>query len=199
MIVILDRQHYGKPGRDDLGAGVDLDGDGVIEREEREAVMTLTYIESAKKLLEADGHTVFVLDSGWYSERHEKAVEIAKAHPDDMCAYVACHLNAGGGDYSVCLYDHRSGGGRKLALSIAASLSDELTAVRRHLTKAASPDLWNNAYNTVRGIYNGPGNLSGICFEPVFMDRAEHHEYLSHDGLTLIGQALADGCATWGA
>lgn len=199
MVVILDRQHFGKPGRDDLGAGVDLNDDGVIEREEREAVLTLGYIEAAKEMLEADNHKVFILDSGWYGDRHERAVELAKAYPDDMVAYIACHLNAGGGDYSVCLYDHRSGGGRKLALSVAASLADQLPGVRRHLTKAASPDLWNNAYHTVKGIYAGPGNLSGICFEPVFMDRAEHHSYLTPDGLTLIGQALAEGCMAWGA
>jgi hypothetical protein len=199
MVVILDRQHFGKPGRDDLGAGVDLNDDGVIEREEREAVMTLVYIEAAKQKLEADGHKVIIIDSGWYADRHEEAVGIAHAHPDDMCAYIACHLNAGGGDYSVCLYDHRSGGGRKLALSVAAEMTDQITGVRRHLTKACSPDLWNNAYHTVKGIYAGPGNLSGICFEPVFMDRAEHHQYLTHDGLALIGQTLAEGCMAWGA
>jgi len=198
MVVILDRQHYGKPNRNDLGAGVDLDGSGTIDNDEREANLTPLYIEAAKQLLEADNHTVFILDSGWYADRHEKAIEIARAHPDDMCAYIACHLNAGKGDYSVSLYDHRSGGGRKLALSIAASLSDQLTGVERHLTKAASPDLWNNAYNTIKGIYAGPGNLSGVCFEPVFMDTEEHQQYLTHDGLTLIGQCLAEGCMAWG-
>jgi hypothetical protein len=198
MVVILDRQHYGKPNRNDLGAGVDLDGSGTIDNDEREANLTPLYIEAAKQLLEADNHTVFILDSGWYADRHEKAIEIARAHPDDMCAYIACHLNAGKGDYSVSLYDHRSGGGRRLSLSVAAALSDQLTGVERHLTKAASPDLWNNAYNTIKGIYAGPGNLSGVCFEPVFMDTEEHQQYLTHDGLALIGQCLAEGCMAWG-
>ena len=198
MVVILDRQHYGKPNRNDLGAGVDLDGSGVIDSDEREANLTLIYIEAAKALLEADNHTVIILDSGWYADRHERAIEIARAYPDDMCAYIACHLNAGKGDYSVSLYDHRSGGGRRLALSVAAALSDQLTDVERHLTKAASPDLWNNAYNTIKGIYAGPGNLSGVCFEPVFMDTEEHQRYLTTEGLTLIGQCLAEGCMSWG-
>ena len=35
MVIILDRQHYGKPGQNDLGAGADLDGDGRHRRIER--------------------------------------------------------------------------------------------------------------------------------------------------------------------
>ena len=58
MVLILDRQHYGKPGRDDLGAGVDLNDDGIVERNEREANLTLIYIEAAKRFAEAEGHTV---------------------------------------------------------------------------------------------------------------------------------------------
>ena len=135
MVLILDRQHYGKPGQNDLGAGADLDGDNVVAIDEREANLTLIYIEAAKELAESEGHTVYVIDSGWYSSRHERAIEIARAHPDDMCAYIACHLNAGGGDYSVCLYDHRSGGGRKLSTSVSALLSDQLPDVNRHLTR----------------------------------------------------------------
>jgi len=199
VIVILDRQHYGKPGKNDLGAGADLDGDGKVQDDEREANLTLVYIEAAKQMLEADGHTVHILDSGWYSSRHEQAAGIALANPDDKCAYIACHLNAGGGDYSVALYDHRSTGGHKLALSIAAAMASDITAVGRHLVKASSPDEWRNAYNTIKGVYSGPSNLSGVCFEPVFMDTEEHQKYLTHDGLTLIGQVLAEGCAAWGA
>lgn len=198
MVLILDRQHYGKPGRDDLGAGVDLNDDGIVERNEREANLTLIYIEAAKRFAEAEGHTVYVIDSDWYSVRHEKAIQIAEAHPDDMCAYIACHLNAGGGNYSVCLYDHRSGGGRRLAADVSATLSTQLPEVSRHLTKSASPDLWNNAYHTISGVYSGPGNLSGMCFEPVFMDTEAHQSLLNESGLTLIGTLLAEGCILWG-
>jgi hypothetical protein len=38
-----------------------------------------------------------------------------------------------------------------------------------------------------------------MCFEPVFMDTDEHQRLLSHDGLALIGQLLAEGCIAWGA
>ena len=41
MVLILDRQHYGKPGQNDLGAGADLDGDNVVAIDERVANLTL--------------------------------------------------------------------------------------------------------------------------------------------------------------
>tara|TARA_R110000796_G_scaffold252590_1_gene388284 strand:+ start:1802 stop:2401 length:600 start_codon:yes stop_codon:yes gene_type:complete len=198
MVLILDRQHYGKPGQNDLGAGADLDGDGKVELDEREANLTLLYINAAKEMAEAEGHTVYVLDSGWYSDRHEQAIGIAMSHPDDMCAYIACHLNAGGGDYSLALFDYRSHGGENLATAVAAEMSVQLPHISRHLVRAASPDEWTNGYYTVKGIYAGPGNLSGVCFEPVFMDNEDHQKYLDQDGLALLGYILANACIDWG-
>ena len=198
MVIILDRQHYGKPGQNDLGAGADLDGDGVVELDEREANLTPIYISAAKELAESEGHTVYVLDAGWYSARHEQAIQIAKSHPDDMCAYIACHLNAGGGAYSLALHDYRSHGGKKLAKAVATEMSAQLTEIDRHLVRAASPEDWTNGYNTIKGIYAGPGNLSGVCFEPLFMDNVEHQKYLDHDGLALLGYILANACIAWG-
>jgi len=198
MVLILDRQHYGKPGQNDLGAGADLDGDGVVELDEREANLTLLYINAAKQLAEAQGHTVYVLDSGWYSDRHEQAIQIAQSHPDDMCAYVACHLNAGGGSYSLALHDYRSHGGENLAKAVATEMSVKIPEISRHLVRAASPDEWTNGYYTVKGIYAGPGNLSGVCFEPVFMDNVEHQALLTPEGLVLLGQILANACIAWG-
>jgi hypothetical protein len=198
MVLILDRQHYGKPNQNDLGAGADLDGDGKVELDEREANLTPLYIDAAKQLAEAEGHTVYVLDSGWYSDRHEQAIGIAMSHPDDMCAYIACHLNAGGGNYSLALHDYRSHGGEKLALAVAAGMSTRISEIERNLVRAASPDDWSNAYNTIKGIYAGPGNLSGVCFEPVFMDNIEHQALLTPEGLRLLGQILAESCIAWG-
>lgn len=199
MVLILDRQHYGKPGRDDLGAGADLDGDGVVELYEREANLTILYINAAKELAESEGHTVYVLDAGWYSSRHEKAIEIAREHPDDMCAYIACHLNAGGGTYSLTLHDYRSRGGERLAKAVATEMSTQIPEISRHLVRAASPEDWTNGYNTIKGIYAGPGNLSGVCFEPLFMDNSEHQILLRPEGLLRLGQILAEGCIAWGA
>ena len=81
MIVIFDRQHYGKPGKSDLGAGVDLDGDGKVETAEMEANLTPLYIHPARRLLEASGHSSYVFDNGWYADRHNRANALAKANP----------------------------------------------------------------------------------------------------------------------
>ena len=94
MIVIFDRQHYGKPNQNDLGAGVDLDGDGTVETAEREANLTPLYYLPAKAALEALGHTVYVLDSGWYSERHQRADDIARNNPHELVAYLVSEKEA---------------------------------------------------------------------------------------------------------
>ena len=40
-------------------------------------------------------------------------------------------------------------------------------------------------------------NISGVCFEPFFIDSPAHAQLLTDDGLRLIGQALAVGCMSW--
>ena len=199
MIVIFDRQHYGKPNQNDLGAGVDLDGDGTVETAEREANLTPLYYLPAKAALEALGHTVYVLDSGWYSDRHERANQIARDNPDEWVAYLACHINAGGGDYAVMINDARSGNGKRLAEALAQSISDaKLAGISRSLVRGASADNdWSRAYTTIKGIYSGPGNISGVCVEPFFIDRPEHQWLASAQGGRAIADALVAGLVAW--
>lgn len=199
MIVIFDRQHYGKPGRSDLGAGYDIDGDGVVENQEREAVLTLRYIEPAIEALKRGGHTVHLLDSGWYPERHATANDIARQHPAEKVAYLACHINAGKGDYMVCIHDSRSMNGRDLANYIAKSAAFHgLPDVRRFLTRAANAtNDWRRGYSTIKGIYQGPSNISGICFEPYFIDNPEQVYLSTHEGGEFIAEALVHGLERW--
>ena len=43
------------------------------------------------------------------------------------------------------------------------------------------------------------GHSGATTIVSVFLDNtAEHQQYLTHDGLTLIGQCLAEGCMAWG-
>jgi hypothetical protein len=199
MIVIFDRQHYGKPNQNDLGAGVDLDGDGTVETAEREANLTPLYYLPAKAALEALGHTVYVLDSGWYSERHQRADDIARNNPHELVAYLACHINAGGGDYAVMIHDTRSGGGKRLAEALAQAIADaDLPGVSRSLVRGASADNdWSRAFNTIKGIYSGPGNISGVCVEPYFLDKAAHQWLATPEGAQLLSEALVDGAVRW--
>jgi hypothetical protein len=202
MIVIFDRQHYGKPNRpNDLGAAVDLDGDGQIATGEREAMLTPYYYGPAKAMLEEMGHTVYVLDAGWYSDRHKRACEIAANNPGMRVAYLACHINAGGGDYAVMIHDERSGGGSALANHLSAAIYDHnLTGIRRSLVRAASADnAWKRGYTTIKGIYSGPANISGVCLEPFFIDRPDHQWLASVQGGKALASALVDGLVRWSA
>ena len=179
-LVILDRQHVGKPGKDDRGAS---NGD-LIETD-----LTAAYIAAARDALERSGVDVLVLEWGWYSARHEYAREAAKA-VTGKCVYAACHVNAGGGSYGLVCYDARSKNGRALSDTVSGELGQ---LVEKSRSEAASPESWTNAYNTIKGIYEGPGNLSGICYEPGFIDSADHRGLWYADGLVRVGEALAAG------
>jgi len=199
MLAVFDRQHHGKPNRNDYGAAADIDGDGVIEVWERESELTPLYINSAKKTIQSAGHTAMVEDEGWYSSRHERANINAKS-VDGPVAYVACHLNAGGGDYCAVFYDYRSKNGRRLAEMVGSAVGElHIPSIGRVVIRAANPDDWTrNAYYTIKGLYAGPANISGICFEPLFMDNPEHQRLIAADGLQWIGTALATGIMRWG-
>ena len=214
--VILDIQHAGKPTKRDLGASHDIDGDGVVELWEHEAKLTPIYAEAAVRELEAAGHTVVMETSGSYSSRHKRAVKLAEKSWDPV-AYVACHLNAGGGDYGLVCWDYRSRGGKRLSRLVGAELQlefnrDELRrvivpdnsatapsvapddqAARRQWSELPRYDgsvLWPRAWGTIKGIYRGPEMLSGICFEPAFLDT--HADLINTTrGLERIGGALA--------
>jgi hypothetical protein len=200
MIVIFDRQHYGKPSGTDLGAGVDLDHDGDVEAQEREANLTPLYYLPAKRTLEALGQSVYVIDSGWYSDRHDRANSIAWANQGQKVAYVACHINAGKGDYSVMIHDQRSTNGSRLALSLSAAMADHsISGIERNLVRAATADnAWSRAYSTIKGIYSGPANISGVCLEPYFLDREAHQWLATPEGGEAIAEALVSGLMDWG-
>ena len=193
MIAIFDWQHVGKPGRDDKGAAYDVDDDGEIDYE---VELTDKYIQAAKNYLETAGHTVHILSSGWYSARHYQANEIAKG-ANGPVAYVACHMNAGRGNYGATFYDLRSGGGKRLARTVGSMLGKACPELRRIVVKGTSVTTWSRANTTIKGIYAGPGNISGICFEPAFMDTPEHKQLLTDEGLERIGEALAIGMLEW--
>jgi N-acetylmuramoyl-L-alanine amidase len=179
-LVILDQQHHGKPGKDDHGASFG----SLVETD-----LTAGYIAAAQSALEAAGVEVLVLRWGWYSERHRYARELAKAVPAKV-VYASAHVNAGGGSYGLVCHDYRSKEGARLATSVSGELGKLVETVR---TEAASGGTWANAYNTIKGIYEGPGNLSAICYEPGFIDSDMNKHLWLADGLVRVGDALAAG------
>lgn len=199
MIVILDRQHYGKPGKSDPGAVFDLDKNGKVETQEQEANLTPRYIMPMVSRLKQMRITTHVLDKGWYPDRHKVAVQIARDNPKHKVAYLACHLNAGGGTYAAVIHDARSKGGALLAAALATGLEDaHLFGVKTQKIAAASPDnAWKNVYHTISGIYAGPANISGVCVEPYFLDQPAHEWLTTPEGGEAVAMALIDGVVRW--
>lgn len=189
LLALLDIQHAGRPSRPgDLGA------------QGREVPLVRRYVEQARLHLETLGVEVLVLEQGEYAERHRYACDLVRAQQPDRAAYVACHLNAGGGDYGLVVRDHRSRMGAELAEVLVRHLEGELvpplSRVRASWTSdAAAP--FPRAWGCIRGIYQGPAQLAGVLAEPCFLDRVEHQVLLEDAGLDRIGRGLAVGLHTW--
>lgn len=213
MHLIFDIQHAGRPDKPgDMGASFDLDGDGVRGEEgEREVDLVRLYVGEALTHARALGHTVTVLETGTYGQRHATAIRIAQTTPSVRCVYLACHTNAGGGSYGLLRPDHRSIAGARLAeraASVVAAQLPELTKVRveplypdattaakagRDVADAGKVGWWTRGWNCIDGIYAGPSNLCGVLVEPFFIDNAVHRALTTRIGCSRVGHALVEG------
>ena len=210
--LLFDIQHAGRPDRPgDMGAAYDLDGDGVTgERGEREVDLVRAYVAAAAAYARSLGHTVTVLETGTYGQRHATAIRIARAAPEVEHVYLACHTNAGGGSYGLVRPDYRSAGGLAAAERLAASLRTlpALSKVRveplypsaaaaaadgRDVSDAGKVGWWTRGWGCIEGIWSGPANLCGVLVEPFFIDTARHKPLMTAPGLVTVGQALVRG------
>lgn len=195
MLVFLDIQHIGIPHSkkvNSTGAAKDLDNDGKIEQNELEAYNTWIYAGHCMARLRELGHQVIALADGWYPARHARVNDYVAKMLDsaEVSVYVSCHLNAGGGNYGAVFADHRSGRGAVLAKKIAESLQERCPELEKVRTFPATPEDWTkNAYYTIKNV-KAP---IGICFEPFFMDCADHLVLFHPEGLERVGAALAEG------
>lgn len=181
MMIFLDRQHLGKPNR--------WNDEGAKNSEVTETYLTSQYIFHAENHLRMQGFDVCVLTDGWYKDRHRRVNDYC-ANVSGKCVYVACHINAGGGDYGASFYDHRSESGKRLAHSINLRLLNHCPELRTAKNIAATPEDWTkNAYNTIKGV----GKPVAICFEPLFIDCAAHEPLTTPEGIRRVGVALAEG------
>ena len=203
LLVALSRDHSGKPHKlRDRGAWGDLDSNGVSAVAEAEAFWTPLYLLHAEIRLIELGHSVYPVSDSRYSDRHDRVNTVGAD------VYVAGHFNSltGGtrsghtGNYAAIFCDHRSAPGNGLALanSIGQALGDtdafpELKGNVR-IFVARGTDWTKNAYSTIRGLRKPVG----ICFEPAFMDHADHRPLFTPDGMRRIGYALAEGIDAWG-
>jgi N-acetylmuramoyl-L-alanine amidase len=190
-LCILDRQHVGDPNNlKNTGASGDLDQNGRVDIAEREGMLTALYGLALEQRLRELGHDVILIADGRYSERHARANAYAKGYPGKV-AYLALHLNAGGGAYGCFLHDHRSTGGKRLANIAAQWIRGALPELAQvHAFGAAPGEPWGRAFSTISGVYEG--RAVGLCVEPCFLDGPHAASLLSSSGLRRIGSALAD-------
>lgn len=196
-MVIWDIQHHGRSGsrEGDLGAQADVDGDGRAETHEREALLTPAYVAAATQTLMLRGQDSVLLAAGDYPARHRRARTLAGIRTWGA-AYMACHLNAGGGDYGLILHLPGAVRAERLARSLAAALSAELPQLARVLVQPIT-GAWSRALPTVEGLAGADHICPAVCLEPAFLDRPEHRPLLSWSGLEMVGGALARGYLNW--
>lgn len=190
LLALLDVQHAGRPSRPgDLGA------------QGREVPYVRGYVSATRAALEACGVEVVVLEQGEYADRHAAARDLVASRQPDRALYVACHLNAGGGDYGLVLHDSRSRSGQRAAETVAWRLGQALCPpLRRVVTSwtSAEPSApYPRAWGCLRGIYQGPASLCGILVEPLFLDQAAHDSLTTPTGLARVGAALGSGIAAY--
>ena len=190
MLVVLDRQHAGQIGRPkDRGAAFDIDRDGVVEDHEREAMITPGYILAAEARLIALGHDVIVMSDGTYPARALRAIDYGAD------VYVACHANAGAGDYGAPIANAGSVKGAALAAAIAGKLRVLCPELRRVVVGDTSAGSFPRAAACIGGV--AKARAVGICYEPGFLDQPAHAPLWTPAGLVRVGQALAEGIDAW--
>ena len=192
MIVFIDRQHAGKPSKiDDRGAAVDINGDGDIASDEREAHWTgFISLVLEQRLLQM-GHKVIPISDGSYRSRHARVNEYAGRYDEPM-VYLAMHLNAGGGHYGSFFYDARSSSGHQLAEDLCDGMRSSIKTIRTFKSiECKSSDWTKNAFNTIKGV----GRPVAICCEPIFIDT--HMDLLNAFGASQIALGIAQGLSKW--
>jgi len=186
--VVVDVQHLYRPNKPKDRGSVYALADGTTTTEGGAVVV---YAGALRAFLEERGAEVLTNDPthwilvGPYSTRH-RAVNAWKPH-----AYLACHLNAGGGRYA--LMEHMSmSRGKALAEAIGQSLSAIFPALADHRTLALK--------STDRGavcIERVEDPAAAVLCEPFFGDNPAHQALLAAPELHRVGRAIGLGVAAW--
>ena len=143
-----------------------------------------------------------------YGAQHDTANRYATDHEGVWTVYLAHHLNSStrGGSYGSFLYVRGSTQGEALSHRLAGAMEGRPGVPQAHAracyddrhhkdgrgkwVTAEGKTAWlYNAHATIRGTFDGPGNVCGVCCEPRFI------QSLSGDVLNVAEVLKADGRA----
>jgi N-acetylmuramoyl-L-alanine amidase len=157
-----------------------------------EAQAATVYAQALAAWLAARGAVVLTNDprkgdlTGSYPRRNRQAGAFG-AH-----AYLACHLNAGGGKYAALEYP-AGYSGAILARTIGAQLVNdfkEVIPVHKEVPLTAGQRGWV----CVGGV---PTAVAAVLLEPFFGDYRPAQMLLDPQRLSMVGESIATGLAAW--
>jgi N-acetylmuramoyl-L-alanine amidase len=168
--IVLDVQHMGKPNKPaDRGAS---------HNGYQEADLALNYATLAFQELTTKGYETFLITSGTYAERHVWV----NRHGIDL--YLACHLNAGGGRYS--LVEHYYDAGQRTR-EIAKIMAENFKTV----LGTSAGKVWEIPKDGRGAVCLSGTRPSALLLEPLFIDNPQH-QIIAVERPHLIAQAIIE-------
>jgi len=204
--VALDVQHLFRdpPHEKDRGAVFRVPVEGYAKGMTiRETDVTTAYVDAAAAMIAARGGRAFTNDVargvmvGPYSRRHRAAASWA------VHAYVACHVNAGGGSYALALFNRHAPRGRAFAQALARAMRDVAVMqpgapIIDHVARAVGPG--DRGWSCIGGfgVTERPETPAAAIFEPCFGDNPRHHGLILSPGPSqVIALGLVRGLEAW--
>ena len=187
--IVVDVQHLYRDGKHagDRGAIFQLEGGATIA----EAQATVVYAQALTEWLRSRGAQVLTNDPvhgilvGPYSKR-TAAANAYQAH-----AFIACHVNAGGGAYALAEYQ-LAGLGQAMGDMIGAKLVERFPEIRAHKCDPIMPGARGDV--CVDGV---SWDVPALILEPFFGDTRRMQALFAHDRLVALGEAIGEGVAVW--
>jgi N-acetylmuramoyl-L-alanine amidase len=144
----------------------------------QEADLAMSYATLAFQELTSKGYEAFLITSGTYAERHDWI----NRHAIDL--YLACHLNAGGGRYS--LIEHYYDAGQRTR-EIAKIMADNFKSI----LGTSSGKVWEIAKNGRGATCLKETRPSALLLEPLFVDN-DSHLHIAVNQPEQIAQAIVE-------
>lgn len=185
--VAVDVQHFYRGGRHagDRGALFELGARRLFE-----ADAASLYALALVGWLRWRGAAVLTNDParalliGDYPSRNRAAMAWGAA------AYLACHLNAGGGSYALIEYVKGRGDGGALAPYLTNELDRSFPPIT--VGRVVALEERERGAVCIRAVTTA----AALC-EPLFGDQPQHHRLLDLPGLKAVGEALGRGLRAW--